>query len=523
MNFTGTRSMKPLNGALVITQAQYFTSMEIQEDTSTPASTPTASNCKTKPSLTWLGSFGFIYSNGECCVKHENENAQFFIVFPYSRKENNISQELLENKLALWKLSEFLSAMNEFDGATCLQPESSTHSRENDRVPRHEEINSTRNTYLDSSWCRFIKRDWSVHIRNTGQLQNKEIQMKSFGTESSLRNDSSLPVDSNIKEVILFQNCNIVQGPFLIRKNVFDRTEGSLKNFGKVTLLEFFIRSKGQLKMAKLSNCVWTPEITRVDRGSLEGSHNVPEYGAFGNEHGILRIVTENRIEWTACVANWKLCPEKPYVKPQDLPSIAAPICCSAVLGQMLADITWALTRLGVEYRIIYGTLLGAVRSQAIIPWTADADIALEKSAIDNASTFSAVQKLLRNKYHVGNSFMDVPRAHMLMGPYIEIDTTPFFDGPDDLEGNLLFSNDIKEAVQGMLPVSLDWRSRCYVDLYWSPLAWMNGSSLVTINNQQFVTVKEVDYELTNWYGKDYREPVLKGNWVGFSDEGTAK
>jgi len=28
--------------------------------------------------------------------------------------------------------------------------------------------------------------------------------------------------------------------------------------------------------------------------------------------------------------------------------------------------------------------------------------------------------------------------------------------------------------------------------------------------------------ELTNWYGKDYREPVFKGNWVGISDEGTA-
>lgn len=86
----------------------------------------------------------------------------------------------------------------------------------------------------------------------------------------------------------------------------------------------------------------------------------------------------------------------------------------------------------------------------------------------------------------------------------------------------MLFSNDIKEAVKGMLPVSDNWRDRSYVDFYWSPSAWMNGLSLVTINNQQYVTVKEVDYELTNWYGKNYCEPILKGEWVGFSDQGTA-
>ena len=515
MNFTGSSTMDTVSDVIERLREQYFTSVENRGETSVPWGT----SCKMKPWLSSLGSFGFFHSNGECGVT--DENASLFIVFPYSSKENNTSQELLENKFMLWMLREFLSAMKEFDGVTCLQPETLTHSRsENIHVRQHEEINNTRNIYIDSSWCRFLKREWSVHIRNTGQVQNIVLPVKPFRNESSLRNESLLA--DHIENMILFQNCNIVQGPFLIRKDAFDRTGGLLDGFGKVTLLEFFIRSKGQLKMAKLSNCVWTREITRVDRGSLEGSHNVPEFGSFGNKHGILRIVTENRIEWTRCVANWKLCPEKPYVKPQDLASIAAPICCSTVLGQMLADVTWALTRLGVEYRIIYGTLLGAVRSQAIIPWTADVDIALTKSAIDNASTFPAIEKQLRSNYYVGNSFLDVPRAHRLMGPYIDVDTTSFFNGPDDLEGNLLFSTETEEAVRGMLPVSEEWRERCYVDLYWSPSAWMNGSSLVTINNQQFVTVKEVDYELRNWYGDNYSEPVLKGNWVGFSDQETA-
>lgn len=67
---------------------------------------------------------------------------------------------------------------------------------------------------------------------------------------------------------------NIVQGPFAIRKEAFHRIGGLLEGFRKVTLLEFFLRSKGELKIAKLANCSWTPKITRTDRGTLEESNN---------------------------------------------------------------------------------------------------------------------------------------------------------------------------------------------------------------------------------------------------------
>lgn len=507
LNFSESGSTNSAPHEILPIQAQYFTTVENQQGTTT-ISPPKSEPLSRKADLFFL-----IHSNvsSSSADAGADKSSPFKMVCSHSNKGKHFSQELLEkDKLAFRNLREFLSAIDGFDGATCLQPEDSTHS-ESDQGRQQDDINFTRSIYLDSSWCRFMKRKWSVHIRNTGQLLNLRI-----------RNEPSLPGNETLPKDILLQSCNIVRGPFLIRRDVYDRIGGLLDGFGKLASLEFFIRSKGELKIAKLSNCVWTPRITRVDRGSLEGSNKVPEYSSFGNKHSILRIVTESRIEWTACVANWKLCPEKPYVKPQDLPRIAAPICCSVVLGQMLVDVVWALTRLGLKYRIIYGTLLGAVRSQAIIPWTADVDIALTKSAIDNASTILAIAKQLESRYYVGNSFMDALRVHSLMGPYIDVDTAPFFDGPDDLQGNLLFSTDIEEAVNGMLPVSEDWKERGYADLYWSPSVWMNGSSLVTVNNQTFVTVKEVDYELTNWYGKDYRQPVLKGNWVGFSNQGTA-
>ena len=440
-----------------------------------------------------------------------DDSAPFVMIFPHSTSRETDEKTLIMKLPAIGKLREFLDSMKEFDGATCLHPSTnnSVHLR------THGEINLTlSNMSVESSWCRFIKRNWSVHIRNTGSVQTVKL----------LRN-VSFPEGVNsttIEETTMFQNCNILQGPFAIRKEVYHTIGGMLEGFGRVTLLEFFLRSKGKLKMAKLTNCSWSSEITREDRGTLEGSNNFSEYASLGNKHQVLRIVTESRIEWTACVANWKLCPEKPYVKPRSLPNIAAPICCSVVLGQMLVDFTRALDRLGLQYRLAYGTLLGAVRSQAIIPWTYDIDIWISETEFVKPSTFVAFQKELGNQYYVGDSFMGMPRGHMLQGPYLEVETAQFFDGPEDLEGNALFSDEIEAAVTDMLPLSYDWRSRGYVDLYCGDSEKMSGYSLVTINNQTFSSVKDPTGQLIKWYGENYRQPTSKGNWTGLSVEGYA-
>lgn len=237
--------------------------------------------------------------------------------------------------------------------------------------------------------------------------------------------------------------------------DVFHRLGGLLKDFGKITLLQFFLRSKGDLKMAKLWNCKWTRKIAFADRGSLQGSNDFSEYASLGNKHGIIRIVTESQIKWTSCVANWKLCPEKPYERPRELPGMATPICCSVLLAQMLWDFTKALTRLGLEYHIIYGTLSGAVRSKAIIPWTYDLDqycnfIFSYYERVDYCCSWR------RTWWSV--IYGKVSHEHGLMPPYIDEDTVPFFDGSNDLEGKALFSEEIEEAVRDMLPILNYWR-----------------------------------------------------------------
>ena len=427
-----------------------------------------------------------------------NNNTLYVLILPFSTKELEIDRVLEDkDKHSVRMLSDFLRSRKQFHGATCMQQQES------------HEMKASGNFTLDQSWCRFVKKMWSVHIRNTGPVKNLTLQ-KSLWLDSDNETGTT---DA------LVQTCNIVQGPFVIRKNEFQKIGGLIDGFGKLSLLELFLRSKGELKIAKLGSCSWTPKIKRADRGNLKGSKEVPEYANFANKHTVLRIVTENRIEWTACVANWKMCPEKPYVEPRGLPGVAAPICCSTVLWKMLSDFVRGLNKLGLEYRIVDGTLLGAVRSKAIIPWTYDVDFALAASVYKNTSTYTALEKVLENQYYIGWSFMNMPRGHILVSPFIDVNTAPYFDGPEDLEGKALFSSELEEAVKGMLPVSQHWRQRGYVDFYEAGQALMEGSSNVTINNKQFVTVKDVDKMLSTNYGKNYRQPALKGEWSGLSGQ----
>lgn len=427
-----------------------------------------------------------------------NNNTLYVLILPFSTNELEIDRVLEDkDKHSVRMLSDFLRSRKQFHGATCMQQQGS------------HEMKASGNFTLDQSWCRFVKKMWSVHIRNTGPVKNLTLQ-KSLWLDSDSETGTT---DA------LVQTCNIVQGPFVIRKNEFQKIGGLIDGFGKLSLLEFFLRSKGELKIAKLGSCSWTPKIKRADRGNLKGSKEVPEYANFANKHTVLRIVTENRIEWMACVANWKMCPEEPYVEPRGLPGVAAPICCSTVLWKMLSDFVRGLNKLGLEYRIVDGTLLGAVRSKAIIPWTYDVDFALAASVYKNTSTYTALEKVLENQYYIGWSFMNMPRGHILVSPFIDVNTAPYFDGPEDLEGKALFSSELEEAVKGMLPVSQHWRQRGYVDFYEAGQALMEGSSNVTINNKQFVTVKDVDKMLSTNYGKNYRQPALKGEWSGLSGQ----
>ena len=420
-----------------------------------------------------------------------NENCVFVVVVTHALNMaasiERLSVFKLEDQISFWLLADFLQRVDDYDAASCIQP------------PKDKGSTATSRDSGNLNWCRFRRREWSVVIRNTGHWK-----------EMSADNSSSSKYN--------VQDCNIVEGPFLIRANKFEELGGWRKHFGKASLLDFFFRSKGKLRIAKLKSCVWSKDVTKIDRGPLRGSKDFVEYANLGNEHGVLRIVKEDRIEWTSCIANHIWCPEKPYTSPTALPEVSLPVCCSTVIYNLLEKVVEAFDKSGLQYRLLYGTLLGAVRSKAIIPWTHDADVAIDRSAYDDTSTFPHIQTLLGDDFYIGYSHMNMPRLHPLAPAHITLDTRAFFQGPDDLDGDAFFSPEVQKSVQGMLPILRDWRSRAYLDIYPGFDVWMNDSATVTINSKTFVTVKAIEYELTNWYGKNYLKPALQGSWFGLSD-----
>jgi hypothetical protein len=438
--------------------------------------------------------------------------AKYVVIIPHRIQNIDLGFRVLEknDQQSVKFLGHMLNSLSELDGATCI-PARAIHNIVN-FPPELRDIAWRK--IFNTSCCNFARRDWSIQIRNTGKIQ--------------LLNIHNIPKSpnhfTNISIPNIFQLCNIINGPFVLRKDKFIELDNLNSNFGRLTMLDFFMRTKGKLKIGKFGNCLLSDHLFRIDRAELQGSSDFTEYSNFGVRHGILRIIMEDRIEWTKCSVSGKLCKEKPYVPPTTLPQVGQPICCSVVLGKTLKDVTDVFVKLGVKHRVVYGTLLGAVRNNAIIPWTHDVDISLEGKNTNNETFFAMVQEYLKDRYYVGTSFMYMSRGIPLLPPHIDVKTTGFFDGDNDLQGDKFFNPAITESVRELLPVTgSDWRSRGYLDFYTAPEIWWNGSSTININGDSYVTVKEIDYELKNWYGKNYMKPALEGNWIGMSDRGSVE
>lgn len=59
------------------------------------------------------------------------------------------------------------------------------------------------------------------------------------------------------------------------------------------------------------------------------------------------------------------------------------PECCNAQMARMLSDVASFLQRKGHDFAPTFGTLLGAVRNQSIIPWTADVDLSVSPDGVE--------------------------------------------------------------------------------------------------------------------------------------------
>ena len=104
------------------------------------------------------------------------------------------------------------------------------------------------------------------------------------------------------------------------------------------------------------------------------------------------------------CTYDKQSCPEKPLLsRPNTLAAADGfPICCDVIMDDILAATVDAMNQIGMDYRIVYGTLLGAVRSQAFIPYSDDVDVAILKANNDKYDNIFADAADLRSQVLCG-------------------------------------------------------------------------------------------------------------------------
>ncbi|XP_031554903.1 uncharacterized protein LOC116291828 [Actinia tenebrosa] len=204
--------------------------------------------------------------------------------------------------------------------------------------------------------CYFEVRNWTMLIENNGR---KRTEVKS-------------------NRLVNIVECNMFEGAFVIRRRIFEKFY-LLPAYGDTVLFDFFLRTKGKIKIALLTDCSLSDELHRADRGALRSKPFYTDYIKLGFDHDVVRIIKENQMIWTKCSYNLRLCPEKALQLKYSLSRQLRPVCCSEVLDRMLVDVVQSMNAVSLDYRVEYGTLLGAVRSGTIIPWTRDVDIGLRE------------------------------------------------------------------------------------------------------------------------------------------------
>ena len=82
--------------------------------------------------------------------------------------------------------------------------------------------------------------------------------------------------------------------------------------------------------------------------------------------------------------------------------------CCATHLYEILRDLTALFEKEDIQYFIVYGTLLGAVRHQGIIPWDTDIDIGVERR--DRSKILYLLNKVFPGEYLV----QDFPEENLI-------------------------------------------------------------------------------------------------------------
>ncbi|XP_031568542.1 uncharacterized protein LOC116303184 [Actinia tenebrosa] len=290
--------------------------------------------------------------------------------------------------------------------------------------------------------------------------------------------------------------CNMVEFPFVIRQSVFNRI-GLNQSYGEAMLLDFFLRSNGTLKIAVSHRCIFSKSQS-IDKQSSGTKRQVNmDYGLLGHNHNILRIVRQDSITWTKCSSNNSSCPDIPEEQ-NKVDNILLPYCCKTALNQILMHTVDALNQIGTGYRVCFGTLLGAIRSKTIIPWTQDVDICL-KSEHFTTQTFEKLKELLLPS-NFSLAFLESMHRVVPLNAFVKHLSNHSLVTESDL-----FSEQALQFMQEMLPVPAPlWLRFTYADLYKYDKLFKNNAINVTIDGLEYCSGDKPHELLREWFGSKY-------------------
>jgi len=195
------------------------------------------------------------------------------------------------------------------------------------------------------------------------------------------------------------------------------------------------------------------------------------------------------------------------------------PPCCFHILRDMIREIDDAMCTLGLEYYAAYGTLLGLVRDDHVIPWTADNDFVVSFAvAVEMYERRDYLEEqfglFLFNDFYlrscVTDKFMD---GALLPWKTDEFDKT--------LQRTGQFINHFPYA--DFFYAEVDWTQGLFIDErgcdYDKDLYFPVRRPVY--NNTFHVNVpNDTDLVLSKVYGLDWRTPPINGSAHGFTSCG---